>query len=446
MVLLPTFTPGMETTDILIIGAGAAGLIAAYQLAKAGRKVIILEARGQTGGRIHTIRASQVSDNVELGAEFIHGKLPVTLSILNEAGITYHETGGEFWQSKNGQLSREEHFIEHWGELLMQLNLLKEDMSIGDFLDAYFSGLQYEKLRESVINFAEGYDTADIKRASSFALRDEWQSEDHAVQYRINEGYGAMTDYLANKIKELSGHIYINCTVKKIQWTKNQVTAISTNGQEFTGTKLIITAPINILQQVAGETGAIAFVPELPKQQEALQKLGMGAVLKILLQFSTPIWQDKSIQERTGNDMKNVAFLFSEQAIPTWWTQYPKDSALLTGWLGGPSAGALKNESPVSILATAIASLAAMLQLPPSFIREQLIGWHIANWTTEPFILGSYSYATVEAKQAIELLSIPVEDSIYFAGEAFYEGAEMGTVEAALASGRKVAQNILVHQ
>jgi len=108
----------MQTTDVLIIGAGAAGLMAAYRLSASGKKVIVLEARNHTGGRIHTISHESFFKHAELGAEFIHGDLPVTLNLLKEADIKYSPAGGEMVRYEKGQFLGDGGFIENWDLLL----------------------------------------------------------------------------------------------------------------------------------------------------------------------------------------------------------------------------------------------------------------------------------------------------------------------------------------
>ncbi|HEU4861401.1 MAG TPA: FAD-dependent oxidoreductase, partial [Chitinophagaceae bacterium] len=66
----------------------------------------------------------------------------------------------------------------------------------------------------------------------------------------------------------------------------------------------------------------------------------------------------------------------------------------------------------------------------------------VINWNVDPYSLGAYAYATLKTSQAIQVVSKPADDTIYFAGEALYEGAEMGTVEAALASGKQTVEQI----
>ena len=83
----------MVKPEILIIGAGAAGLMAAYTLSKAGKKVVLLEARDRIGGRIHTLDNDFPFKHAELGAEFVHGNLPVTMQLMHESGLEYISDG-----------------------------------------------------------------------------------------------------------------------------------------------------------------------------------------------------------------------------------------------------------------------------------------------------------------------------------------------------------------
>ena len=106
----------MKPTDIIIIGAGAAGLMAAYTLVKAGKKVTILEARNRIGGRIHTINNKSFSKPVELGAEFIHGDLPVTLGLLKAGGIRFSRAGSRCGSTTTG----------HWNKAM---SLLKDGIA-----------------------------------------------------------------------------------------------------------------------------------------------------------------------------------------------------------------------------------------------------------------------------------------------------------------------------
>src|SRR5689334_14716524 len=104
----------METRNVIIIGAGASGLIAARQLARAGIEVTILEARRRLGGRIYTFTDKKFTGVTEGGAEFIHGKLETTLKLLKEYKIKYHPTKGQIWQLRRGETEKDKDFVpEH---------------------------------------------------------------------------------------------------------------------------------------------------------------------------------------------------------------------------------------------------------------------------------------------------------------------------------------------
>ena len=117
---------------------------------------------------------------------------------------------------------------------------------------------------------------------------------------------------------------------------------------------------------------------------------------------------------------------------------------MLTGWLAGPKAMELKNADEEEIFEKAIQSLTYIFGVDKTFIQQKLIAQHVINWTGEPFTHGAYSYATLDTHWAKQVLSEPIEETLYFAGEALYNGTETGTVEGALANGIEVARNIII--
>ena len=432
----------METSDVLIIGAGATGLMAAYKLSQKGKKVIVLEARGRTGGRIHTLNDQDFFKQAELGAEFIHGDLPVTLNLLKEAGIAYEHAGGEMLQYADGKFSDNENFIEYWDLLIEKLKALKQDISIGEFLDQEFAGDKYKSTRYSVTRYVSGYDSADIYKASAFALRREWLSEDDDAQHRLTDGYCSMIKYLADSCKKAGGLIYLNNIVKNIEWEKGKVNATTADGSQYAASKMIVALPLGVLQADEMEKAAVIFDPPIPAQLNAINKLGFGAIIKFLLEFDESFWEDETVQKNAGKDLSEMAFVISDQEVPTWWTLYPRKSTLLTGWLGGQPAEERKNKTTEELLKLALQSLSNIFKIGVEELKSRLIAWNIANWTTDPFTLGSYAYDTIEAPEAREVLMNPVEDTVYFAGEYLYDGPAMGTVEAALTSGMEAAERI----
>src|SRR4051794_16704648 len=95
-----------EPYDIIIIGAGAAGLAAARELSHDGLRILILEARGRIGGRLYSIRDPLEDYPIELGGEFIHGRPEEIFSILGEAGLEAREVGGSLWTANRGKIAK----------------------------------------------------------------------------------------------------------------------------------------------------------------------------------------------------------------------------------------------------------------------------------------------------------------------------------------------------
>ncbi|WP_183557058.1 flavin monoamine oxidase family protein [Mucilaginibacter sp. SP1R1] len=433
----------MNKADVLIIGAGAAGLIAAYKLANAGKKVTVLEAQDRIGGRIHTLEGRSGGPAVELGAEFVHGDLPVTLGLLNEAGIKYHSASATMWRYEQGKFTANDSFIEHWDLLINRLNKLGQDINIDDFMIQEFPGDKYNRMRTSIRQFVSGYDTADPKKASCFALRNEWQNEDDSAQHRITGGYGVLMNYLANECKANAGEICLNSIAKDIYWEPGKASVITTDGTTYQADKMIIAVPLGVLQAATEKKGAITFHPPVNAYSEAIQQMGFGAVIKILLEFDERFWENGQSGEQAGEKPKDMGYLFSTEEIPTWWTQFPEHSTVFTGWIGGPGAEAKRDMTDEEILLEGLQSVANIFKLNIGELKKRLKSWHVVNWTAKPFTQGSYAYDTVNAPAARKTLNTPVDATLFFTGEYLYEGTAMGTVEAALTSGTDVAEQVM---
>jgi monoamine oxidase len=433
----------MKNADVLVIGAGAAGLMAAYTLAKADKKVTVLEACNRTGGRIRTIDDTMFFNHAELGAEFVHGNLPITLQLLQEAGIAYHPAGGEMWQYKDGTFTKDAGMIEGWDLLMQKLDELQVDITLNQFLEAYFADAKYNELKDSVIRYAAGYDTSDPARVSALALRREWQNEDEDAQYRIEGGYCTLMNHLAENCKQHGSNIYLNAPVTEITWQLGNVKATTVDGECYEAAQVVLAIPLGVWQAPATAQGYINFLPAIETQTAALQKLGFGAIIKVLLQFDEIFWENITTQGKEDSNLRDMAFLFTDEIIPTWWTQAPEHQPLLTGWLGGATAAKHANTPAEEILQHALQSLSNIFTLSVEELKDKLIAWHVANWTSDPYIYGSYAYDTVDTVGALQILEQPIADTMYFAGEFMYQGTAMGTVEAALTSGRNTAQKML---
>jgi monoamine oxidase len=420
-----------EHFDIIVIGAGAAGLVAAREFTRVKTKVLVVEGRDRIGGRMYTNIPQNFTSPIEQGAEFIHGEATCTFEILKEAQAEYVQIEGNTFQAYEHDVEKADFFDDDWKGILEKLETLDRDMTFAEFLSLKFSGDEYGMLREKITKFVEGYNAADITKVSSLALRQEWSEEEEPAQYRINGGYAKLYEFLAAEIESSSGIIKLNREVIKIVWRKDHV-VVKTVSQTFSARKCLITIPVSLLG-----SGSIIFEPTIPEVHTAASKIGFGGVLKVTLEFMSSFWET-----HTPRKFKNLQFLFSDEKIPTWWSQIPFDKPILTGWLGGPAAEKL-DQSDEAIFQSAVESLSKAMDYPVSKIREHLRAWHVDQWTNDKFSQGAYSYAMMGSADAVNFLQQPIEETLYFAGEALYSGPHRSTVEAALVSGRDVAKAIL---
>ena len=189
--------------------------------------------------------------------------------------------------------------------------------------------------------------------------------------------------------------------MKEIRWKQDNVEVIDSNSKIFSAQKILITVPLGVLQSKPNE--------------EAHNN------------FSPPI----------------LGFLISDTPFTAWWTQLPDKTPLLTGWLAGPNAKKNKNKSDDELIAIALEALSYIFNTNESFFTKNLRAGKVVNWQTDPYSLGAYSYATLESINAKKVLTKPVEETIFFAGEALSEGVAMATLEEALANGTKTAKDML---
>ena len=424
----------MRDYEVIIIGAGATGLMAAKILSENKIAVCILEARNRIGGRVYTISKPGFSKPIEAGAEFIHGKLPLTTALLRKAGIEHYKVDGELWQIKNGELKKQEDFIEHSNLFIKKLKKLDKDMSISEFLKKNFAEDKYQEMTHSLQQYIEGYDAADIKDASSFAVKEDWENEED-VQYRIKEGYGSLLEHIKKDCLQNGCKIYLSNVVKEIRWTAQHAEVITNQNKAFSADKVIITVPIILLAETS--VPGIAFNPALPEIRNAARQTGYGGVIKVILEFTYAFWETEK-----GGKTKDLFFIFSREKIPAWWSQLPDKTPVLTGWLAGPKADKLSNENNKIILQQALHSLASMFAVEIKFLQQLLKASYIYNWVADPFSKGAYSYKSLTTEAAKKILLQPVSNTLFFAGEALSKDY-YGTVEAAFQSGKKVAENIL---
>jgi monoamine oxidase len=431
--------------DVLIIGAGAAGLTAGRLLAEAGRRVAILEARNRIGGRIWTqpvsLEKSPLPIPVELGAEFVHGLPPEIWSLIKQAGLsTFEMEGAAFWfdGSRLTAVNEQQGAAEGVLEEMTQWAQKQPGGSDMSFVE-YLKGRTLDPVTaRAASNYVEGFNAADQHRISVAALAKQQAAQDAIAAdrlFRLEAGYAALANFLAERFIAAGGVLILEAPAKKIVWSRATVLVESTgpNGDfQNHSNRAVITVPLGVLQ-----AQTIEFVPRPAEVLFHANRLRMGAVVRLTLVFKRKFWDPR------------MSFLFAPSELPpTWWTPLPHEAPVLTAWAGGPKAESLLKLITVDGDASALcdrslSTLAKIFALPLSDIRQMLSSWHLHNWQSDEYARGAYSYVQVGGLDAPEKMRVPVEDTLFFAGEHTDVSGHWGTVHAALAAGASVADQII---
>lgn len=426
-----------DDADVLILGAGAAGLAAAQVLVDAQLNVLMLEARDRVGGRIWTVHDERSPLPLELGAEFVHGKAPATMKVIEAARLPWMELAGDRWCSEKGKLGVCQDFFEELEAVFKKMSLGEKDRSFLEFLNAEARDVR-EEVRRHALRYIEGFEAAHPERISVQALvRENKKSEEIEGDraFRITSGYDSLLQTMMAEMDADRCRIQMSSAARAVKWSEGPV-EVETEDETFRAARCVITLPLGVLQ-----SGGVQFSPPLSAKKEALARLEMGPVLRVTLQFRERFWEGIYADGRSIGD---VSFLLSDRPVfPTWWSTMPKRTPLLTGWSAGPSGEQWKGKADDEVVECGVRSLAALLGVSFKEVQDQVVAAHFHNWQADPFSRGAYSYARVGGLDAARDLASPLNQTLFFAGEATNFDGRNGTVDGAIESGRRAAGEML---
>jgi monoamine oxidase len=232
--------------------------------------------------------------------------------------------------------------------------------------------------------------------------------------------------------------------VEEIGWQRGSVRIAGRNRGspfELTARKAILALPLGVLQRAPHEPGAVRFAPELRVKRKPLELLGNGPVHKVLMRFRKPFWE-----QLDRGKYREVAFFHAPGApFPTFWTSLPVRSPIVVAWSAGPNAQRLSGRGREAIIEAALESFQTLFGRKVK-VRDELDGTIFHDWELDPFSCGGYSYVLAGGAKARKALAAPIDNTLFFAGEASDVQGESGTVAGALQSGIRAAREVIASE
>ncbi len=409
--------------DVVVIGAGAAGLAATEDLIKAGKKVICLEASERIGGRAFT--DNQIfGEPYDLGALWLDNGDTNPFKLFGEKNSNfnlYKERSEEMYDlfSGNKKISKDDSIWKVYDGIDAAIVKTRKDISPQDVVP-YKDHRWFDTMHMMIGAWEMG---KDFTNYSCKDFNYDYEIRESAPWHCV-EGYGSLVKSMFKDIP-----VQLNTKVNKIDWSGQGVKVFTEKG-EIKANKCIITVSTGVLN-----SGQIKFTPDLsPEKQESFSKISMGHYNRITFKF-------KKLFKKKLKDSYLYYRVDSQNAkSPEGFcvTINPSDSKLCMCDPGGEFAKQLANSGEKQTLDFAINELK---KIYGNKIEKDLIKSHTVDWSTNPLFLGSWASAEPGAFNYREILKTSVGDRIYFAGEA--TAKDWGTVAGAYDSGKIIAKSII---
>ena len=402
--------------DVAVVGAGAAGIAAARRLVEEQRaSVVVLEARERPGGRVWTTNPAGFP--IDLGGEWLHSadrnvltpiaerlgfslqrRQPDWLSRLRRSGATPEEEAD--WLAE-----RDAHY---WA--IRRAAQEAEDRPADSVLR---SGGRWNALLDASSTWGNAVEL------ESLSVKDNDRYEDSGVNFRLAEGYGALFTALADRLPIVYG-----AAVARIARGGRRITLATSRGT-LTAGRVIVTVPTDV---IAG--GHLAFDPPLPDKCTAADGLPLGLANKLFLRLDGRLPGIEDDAQLIGSTTRRETMSYQVR---------PLGRPVVRCFFGGRFAAQLERDGIAAMAAFAADELAGLFG---GAIRCRLSPLAASAWRTDPFARGAYSYARPGHADDRAALAAPIEDRLFFAGEATSPNF-FSTAHGAFESGIRAAEEAL---
>ena len=422
--------------DVIVIGAGIAGLAAARELVRQDLKVLVLEARQRAGGRIYTAEDEVVFHGVELGAQYIHGSTAETWELVREFGIqtmALSEMGEaelRTFSPGNPNSVPDAARIDSASSVIAErMQAYRgEDTDLQDWVQSQGFGVFEQGVASQ---FALSWSAEPDRISARAAVEDSalWEAY-RDENFKVMGGYGRIIDKLESALK---GKIRLDAAVKEAVWAEGLVGVYYNDRgstSSVTGRSLISTLPIGVLQ-----AESVKITPPLPPWKlDAINAFEMGEVVVVPMMFSTPFWRTK-VPEPGGWSGDNGR-------INLWIPHNPaRGGHSIVGYFQGTAARRLSELGEQQGMRQVLEWLG---QASGEVDVASKLTWHrFQDWLQEPYTLGSYSFPRPGGNAKREPLGRSISDTLFFAGEATAPPPHYQTVHGAYSSGKRAAAEVI---
>src|SRR5215469_12137485 len=404
--------------DVAVIGAGAAGISAARRLLEAGTaSVLVLEARDRVGGRVNTIAPTGFP--LDRGAEWLHSADRNPLSpIAQGLGFSVHQRPPT-WTTRLRYSGETVEAEADW-IATREAQYRARRKAAAEPVDRPLASLvtpggRWNQLLDATSSWGNG---AELDRVS---IKDNVRYDDSGTNWRLGEGYGRLFEALAEGLP-----VALETPVSCIDHSGRAI-RLKTGRGTVTAARAVITVPTSILV-----AEVLRFDPPLPQKLAAAEGLPLGVDDKLFISLSGSLPGIEPDIFLVGSTSLRETMSYQVR---------PLDRPAIYCFFGGRFAAALEREGQAAMFSFAAGELARLFG---SDIRRQLAPLASTAWLQDPWARGSYSHALPGHAEDRAVLAAPVDNRVFFAGEAtspdFFSTAHgayisgLAAAEAALAS------------
>jgi monoamine oxidase len=407
--------------DVVIIGAGAAGLAAGKELAKRGISYVIVEADSRVGGRAYTESAS-FGAPVDHGCSWISGSIHNPFTQIGKAGgftLVNHTDAGYHLFDLDGAPASDEDWAAYdraWTSIdraLSRAGRAGKDVAAASVIPDLPYGATVQSW-SGAMDYGVDYE--------NLSTADYWDSADDQPSYIVHEGLGAVVATLAT-----DQPVVLNTPVTAIDWSGPGV-AVETASGTIRARACLVTVSTGVLA-----ANKIRFTPALPvAKQEAIDDIPMGLLMKVPLLFDGArlgLGENNWVTYRIPEDNAGEACYF---------VAWPTGHDYLFGNIGGAFGWELSAQGDAAVVDYALEQL---IRLVGSDARKHFVKGLRTDWAENPLTLGAYGAPRPGRNGARKVLAEPLGERVFFAGEAM-GGATSALVNGAYQSGKKTAKAI----